>query len=196
MKKLLFIGALLCVLCSCGSGNSKKNAATANVQWVDLGLSSGLKWATCNIGASCPADYGNYYTFYDAVAIANWGDNCRLPTYREFRELIDDCLWTWTIQDDHTGYQVTGPNGNSIFLPAAGGYDGANHVEVGLYGYYWSTTQADESCAMSLQFIEGHLSYIAEPNGYRVDSLSYSPTVGVLGLRRHYGVSVRPVLAD
>ncbi len=75
MKKLLLIGALLCVLCSCGSGNSKKNAAPSNAQapapanvhegheWVDLGLPSGLKWATCNLGASTPGAYGDYYAW-------------------------------------------------------------------------------------------------------------------------------------
>lgn len=32
-------------------------------KWVDLGLPSGLKWATCNVGASSPEDYGNYYAW-------------------------------------------------------------------------------------------------------------------------------------
>lgn len=32
-------------------------------EWVDLGLPSGLKWATCNIGASSPEEYGDYYAW-------------------------------------------------------------------------------------------------------------------------------------
>lgn len=37
--------------------------APADVQAVDLGLPSGIKWASCNIGAEKPEDYGNYYAW-------------------------------------------------------------------------------------------------------------------------------------
>ena len=40
--------------------------------WVDLGLPSGTLWATCNIGASSPEDYGNYYA---------WGETSTKRTY-------------------------------------------------------------------------------------------------------------------
>lgn len=127
----------------------------ASLQWkynghayVDLGLS--VKWATCNVGASSPEEYGNYYAWgetttkssytednsktdgvsmsssiagdasYDA-ARANWGGTWRLPTASESQELIDNCTWTWTTQGGKNGYKVTSEkNGNSIFLPAAG----------------------------------------------------------------------------
>ena len=135
-------------------------------QWVDLGLS--VKWATCNVGASSPSDYGNYYAWgetrtkseytednsstyginigdisgdsrYD-VARANWGGTWRLPTQAEMQELIDKCTWTWTSQGGHNGYRVTGPNGSSIFLPAAGYRNGSSLHYAGGYGYYWSST--------------------------------------------------------
>ncbi|MCD8303544.1 MAG: hypothetical protein LUC86_01770, partial [Prevotellaceae bacterium] len=115
-------------------------------EYVDLGLS--VKWATCNVGGSYPSVYGDYYAWgetstkssydedncktynvsmgsiagnssYDA-ARANWGGTWRLPTADEIDELIDKCDWEWTTRGGHAGYKVTGPNGNSIFLPAAG----------------------------------------------------------------------------
>ena len=205
MKKLLFVGALLCVLCSCGSGNSKKSNVHEGHEWVDLGLPSGLKWATCNVGASTPGDYGNYYawgetrpkseyTEYNSAsdgkswgyiggnssrdaARANWGGNWRMPTEAEFQELIDNCTWTWTTQNGHKGYKVTGPNGNSIFLPAAGYRERDALYDDGEDGYYGSSTSGDGGTggAYSLCFYKGGW-YVGW--GDRVS-----------------GISVRPVLA-
>ena len=135
-------------------------------EWVDLGLS--VRWATCNVGASSPFDYGNYYawgeitikssytkdnsrtygvsmgdisgnTRYDA-ATANWGSGWRMPTKEELEELVDKCDWEWTRQGGCNGYRVTGPNGNSIFLPAAGWRYGSSLNLAGYRGYYWSST--------------------------------------------------------
>jgi len=50
----------LAVLAFAGAGTRASAQAPANVQAVDLGLPSGLKWASCNIGATAPEDYGNY----------------------------------------------------------------------------------------------------------------------------------------
>lgn len=125
-------------------------------EYVDLGLS--VKWATCNVGASFPEDYGDYYAwgetetkdmynwntlldrpngdgsftkYYhnggktqldpeDDAAHVNWGGTWRMPTKDEFYELYENCIWTWTSQNGVNGCKVIGPNGNSIFLPAAG----------------------------------------------------------------------------
>ena len=38
------------------------------------------------------------------------------------------------------GYNVEGPNGNSIFLPAAGLRDGSSLLLAGSSGYYWNST--------------------------------------------------------
>ena len=136
--------------------------------YVDLGLLSGLKWATCNVGATTPEEYGGYYAWgetttkieyteencltsgkqmndisgnaqYDA-ATANWGGAWRMPTYDELNELNTQCTWTWTTQDGVNGYKVEGPNGNSIFLPAAGHRYGSSLYNAENFGYYWSST--------------------------------------------------------
>ncbi len=136
--------------------------------YVDLGLS--VKWATCNVGASSPSDYGNYYAWgetrtksayeeenyttnknlrniagnpnYD-VARANWGGTWRIPTKKEIEELRDKCNWTWTTQGEHKGLIITGPNGNSIFLPAAGKCIGSEIDKAEEFGYYWISSYSD-----------------------------------------------------
>ena len=173
--------------------------------YVDLGLPSGLKWATCNVGASTSTDYGHYYAWgeittkteyteynsltygkqmndisgnsqYDA-ATANWGGSWRMPTKNELNELINNCTWTWTIQNGVNGYNVEGPNGNSIFLPAAGCRYGSSLNNAGGYGYYWSSSPYEDGDYRAYFFY--------------LDSVSRS--VYNDGLR-FYGLSVRPVL--
>lgn len=136
-------------------------------EYVDLGLSSGLKWARVNIGASSPEDYGNYYAWgeietkstytssnsmtygvemddisgnpeYDA-AQANWGGHWRMPTKDECQELIDECTWIYTTYNDIAGYIIIGTNDNSIFLPAAG-YWSSSLTNAGNTGFYWNST--------------------------------------------------------
>ena len=168
VKTLLYV-TLVLFFVSCVKDDIPQGLGNINgYGWVDLGLPSGLKWATCNVGASQPKEYGNYYAWgetstknsytqnnsrtygksmadisgnssYD-VARANWGASWRLPTKREMEELVNKCTWTWTSQSGVKGYKVTGPNGNSIFLPAAGCCNGSSQFYVGGYGYYWSST--------------------------------------------------------
>ncbi len=148
-------------------------------EYVDLGLS--VKWATCNVGASSPSDYGNYYAWgetttklsyteensvtcrkkigniagdarYDA-ARANWGGTWRLPTTEEIDELVSKCQREWTTMGGNHGYKVTGPNGKSIFLPAAGGR-GMTLDVADEFGNYLSATpfEDDTYCAHNLFF--------------------------------------------
>lgn len=150
-------------------------------EYVDLGLS--VYWATCNVGANSPEDFGGYYawgeteeksdysedtykyavdsdrngsynfweewisigsnisgTQYD-VAHVKWGGTWRMPTLNEIKELMYNCSWKWTKYNGVKGQLVTGRNGNSIFLPAAGGRPGTSVDEVGSLGYYWSATE-------------------------------------------------------
>ena len=135
MKKIIII-SVLGFFCLKVSAQGTVNGH----EYVDLGLPSGLKWATCNVGATSPEDYGDYYDYDDALEVPkSWGDNFRLPTNNEFYELINSCTWTWIKQNDVDGYKVTGPNGGSIFLPAAGEV-GRILFGAGEYGCYWSST--------------------------------------------------------
>ena len=120
-------------------------------EWIDLGLPSGLKWATCNVGASNPEEYGNYYSFrfYDSyefvdVATKNMGGKWRMPTASEVQELINNCTEIWTTKNGINGVELKGLNNNSIFLPAAGLYIYSSYTYTlkykGEVGYYWSST--------------------------------------------------------
>ena len=181
-------------------------------EYVDLGLS--VKWATCNVGASKPEEYGDYFAWgetstketydddncptyglseselqsqgyidgegnltsqYDA-ARANWGGTWRMPTKAEMQELIDKCTWKWTTQNGVKGYKVTGPNGNSIFLPAAGFRDGSSLYYAGSDGSYWSLTpyEYDDSLAYGLGFNSDNRSMY---NDYRYGGQSVRPVV-------------------
>ena len=179
-------------------------------EYVDLGLPSGLKWATCNVGASNPQDYGLYFAWgettgytaeqvtsgvrvfnsvsYTASAIStnlkpeqdaahvNLGGNWRMPTRAEYKELIDNCNGAWT--DDYNGTGIegqifTGPNGKSVFFPAAGycGNSGMNDVDWD--GYYWSASWDSSSYA-------------------ELCCLSFG-SPGLFRNNRYYGYSVRAV---
>ena len=194
--------------------------------YVDLGLPSGTKWASYNLGSAEPypsnADYGNYYAWgeispkndyswetyqhgtqnalfkyttssdYDAdgyydgrtqlsasddAAHAAWGGNWRMPTREEMNELKQHCTWIETTLDGAKGYRVKGPNGRSIFLPAAGAIDGQSAIHTGVGGSYWTST-LNES-----------------PNNGAI-CCSFGSTVGIYYSSRDFGYSVRPVLSD
>lgn len=76
----------------------------------------------------------------DDAATANWGSNWRMPTHDEQVELKEKCTWTWTTSNGVNGYKVVGPNGNSIFLPAAGYRHDSSVGSAGSYGGYWSAS--------------------------------------------------------
>lgn len=61
MKKVFYFVAISAVFLYCQSCNCQTGSVGNEHEWVDLGLS--VKWATCNVGASKPEDYGNYYAW-------------------------------------------------------------------------------------------------------------------------------------
>ena len=179
------------ITCAATDGSGVKATCTVAVkiynhghEYVDLGLS--VKWATMNIGANSPEDYGDYFAwgettskdsyswetykwckgFYntltkyctysgydygtvdnksvlvlsDDAARYNWGGTWRMPTYDELNELKTKCTTTWTSLNGVKGRLVTGPNGNSIFLPAAGHRYYSSLYDAGSIGYYWSSS--------------------------------------------------------
>ena len=76
----------------------------------------------------------------DDAAHANWGGTWRMPTVDEIKELKEKCNLEWTTQSGVNGLKVTGPNGNSIFLPAAGDRWYDDLYNAGNYGLYWSSS--------------------------------------------------------
>ena len=93
----------------------------------------------------------------DDVAHVKWGGSWRMPTLDEQDELRNNCTWTWTTQNGVNGYNVTGPNGNSIFLPAAGSSYGTEKYDIELCGGYWSSSLYSDNSysALSLNFYNG-----------------------------------------
>ena len=190
-------------------------------KYVDLGLS--VKWATCNVGATEPWEYGGYYAWgeteekskyqwgtykwcngnlnsitkyctdsdhdhvdnknvldpEDDVAHVKWGGSWRMPTKDEIEELRDNCTWQWTTLNSVNGYKVTGPNGNSIFLPASGIFFYSGISTRDEEGVYLSSSLYEERRSLGCLYANN---FSFSENGYRCSFTS-----------RDYGYSVRPV---
>lgn len=194
---------------------------------VDLGLS--VKWASCNVGATAPTEYGDYFawgittgynegaTMYnwanygycnggynkltkyctsseygkkddltrleddDDAAIINWGAKWRVPTEGEIAELREKCTWRKYSKGNVkyngvAGYEVTGTNGNSIFLPAAGYRYNGSLRSAETYGRYWANSISDDNPSKAK---------------------CYDFTTGSITSQfRYYGFSIRPVSAE
>ena len=227
-----WIGALVNVPLEPGQGYIYKSASSTPRMlrfeggYVDLGLPSGLLWATCNVGANRPEDYGDYFAWgetepkdtynwstyqyangtsdsdpqltkycvnsdfgyngftdnlttllpEDDAATANWGGDWRIPTQAEFQELVDNTTVTWTTRNGVNGRLFTAANGNSIFMPAAGYYNGSSLSNQGNYGATW-------------------LSSLNTNNSRFAWYINISSTTNYMGNngRRYYGLTVRPV---
>lgn len=174
---------------------------------VDLGLS--VYWASCNLGASKPEEYGDYYawgetapkasytknnysyynsstaeyidigceisgTEYDAAHV-NLGGEWRMPTRVEMQELINKCTWKWTQINGINGYQVTGPSGKIIFMPAAG-YNGHNQNET---LHYWTSSLTNSNTW-----------------AYELDANSSHIYCTIGGKLFYSGLSIRPVTTN
>lgn len=192
---------------------------------IDLGLPSGLKWASFNLGASAPEEYGDYYAWgetepkedyswsnynwcmgtdksmtkycsdlsygyngftdtkavldsEDDAASANLGVKWRMPTRDDWIELQTYCTLEWTSMNGIGGRKVTGPNGNSIFLPAAGTRYGNTLAGAGSKGYYLpSTLNTKYPNTVTFLFFSSNSLY----------SINYY---------RYYGRSIRPVYGE
>lgn len=195
-----------------GAVKSVDNGEMPVGEAVDLGLS--VKWASFNVGASSPEDYGYYFawgetepksyynwsTYFDSVngsssnfskyainkkttldpeddaAHVNWGGDWRMPTKAEQDELRTKCTWTWTTQNGVKGYKVSSKtNGNSLFLPAAGGRRNGELSYAGSWGRYWSS---------SLNPNDGYIAYYLN---FSSDGWGWNDG------DRNYGLSVRAV---
>ena len=198
------------------------NQSSSEHEYVDLGI--GTLWATCNIGANSPEEYGKYFAWgetqpkddyswstykyakgdfvkltkycnsesfgnngftdsldellpSDDAATANWGSDWRMPSWQQFKDLYDLCEWEKRMSGKKLlGYDVKGPNGNSIFLPAAGWFEETSHKYASENGSYWSSS-------LSADYPSG--GHILDFNSDNVDPDDW--------YGRPCGLSVRPV---
>ncbi len=160
-----------------------------SVYWVDLGLPSGKLWASRNIGANGPLDFGDYFAWgerqpkstyswdnyryghssheltkycndpdyglngytdtltvlepSDDAALSNPFGYARIPTKTEWEEMVNNTTHVWTTVEGVNGWMFTAPNGNSIFLPAAG--DKTSNVNDGNHAGHYLTSSLDLS---------------------------------------------------
>ena len=181
---------------------------------------SGLKWATCNVGANSPEEYGDYFAWgevepktnyswstykygtghhemtkycndsesgkdgftdnktvldpEDDAAAVNWGGAWRMPTKAEQDELRNNCTWTWTTQNGVNGYKVTGPNANSIFLPAAGIMYNSAFAYAGSPGYYLSSS-LNSGCQSNAYSVYFNSDAVYWNSSLRIDGQSVRP---------------------
>ena len=213
-----------------GIAYANRMVPTSGTEWVDLGLPSGVLWASCNVGASNPEDYGDYFAWAettpkvdynwgtyrychsgnsseltkycnssysgynnytdtltvlepcDDAATAYLGDGARTPTYYEWKELYDNCTTVWTTLNDVYGYRITGPNNNSIFLPAADIHRTPTDFNGNSLGCYWSSTLGlDLDCGINNLLSYAWVFAFRESGYYDSRSL------------RYYGMPVRAV---
>ena len=157
--------------------------------WGETSIKSTYNWSTYKWCRGSSYSMTKYCTdsFYgtvdnktvldleDDAAYVNMGADWRMPTYDELNELRNNCTWTWTSKKGTKGYKVTGPNGKSIFLPAAGYRNDSGLYRAGSDGSYWSTSPHGPYLAWSLY----------------INSASYNTHTS--GKRRNYGHTVRAV---
>ena len=213
---------------------------------VDLGLPSGVKWASVNLGAVSPEEFGDYYAwgetepyyqpghaqddpceywregkvngytyvsyrwyrsgwtkynisseygivdnktsfkdydYEDDAARAKWSGEWRMPSKVDWDELNDNCTWTWTEQNGVSGYRVSGPSGESIFIPAAGMRADRSIIHSGEGNYYSS------DLAVSLK-------HQNPTSAYEMWFDQTQHTTDYWIAARYCGCSVRPVLGE
>lgn len=178
---------------------------------VDLGLS--VLWASQNIGAENPTGKGYYYgwgstnhlvtdkefrhypssnppnsisgirDFDISMSKIIGNKTLRLPTKMEAKELVDSCIWIDTEINGQRGCKVTGPNGNSIFLPASGWSENGKYHEFDASAHpvtlnYWTGTLfgRHDSIYRACSFHYNHDRKQHNGNGLR-----------------YYGFTIRPV---
>lgn len=129
----------------------------------------------CQYGKNGYTDRQSELLPHDDVATNNLGKHWRIPTSAEIEELMTMCSCKWTQINGVSGYLFEAKNGNSIFLPASGLYDG-NHLQFSdIAGFYWTNTlNVEQPCyAYSLGFNETEI--VCSDDSYRYISRSIRP---------------------
>lgn len=118
----------------------KDNYTVSNYKWFNNSrVSDPIKYNTK--AWPVKGDDKKILDIEDDAASVNWGNKWCLPSFEQVLELENHCRWIWTDLNGVAGYEVIGPNGNSIFLPAAGFCDDEmNPKDLGVNGNYWTRT--------------------------------------------------------
>ena len=163
-----------------GETEEKSSYSWSTYKWCNGSETSMTKY--CTNSSYGTVDNKTILDPEDDVAHVKWGGTWRMPTLAEFNELRDNCTWQWTTMNGVNGYKVTGPNGNSIFLPAAGGRNGTSLDFSGSYGLCWSSSLNDNgsSSAYDLIFNGGYgWGYYSRFSGFSVRPVCGEPAAPV-----------------
>ena len=156
-----------------GETTTKSYYGSYNYKWCNDGCDTLTKYNTSSEYGT--VDNKTVLDLEDDAARANWGGAWRMPTDAEWTELRENCTWTWKTLNGINGFEVKGPNGNSIFLPAAGCRDEDDLECAGDYGIYWSSSLKTDN-----PFSAWYVSFLSD-------------YVDRYGDGRYCGQSVRPV---
>lgn len=164
----------------CNVGASKPEAYGGYYAWGETAEKRTYDWSTYKYGNSAEdvRNIGSVIagTKYD-VATDSWLAPWFMPTAVQLRELMDKCTKECTKQNNVSGFKFTGPNGASIFLPAAGEYGEYGESYMG-WGHYWSST-------LDKDFAAGAFAMTFDDSDPVITSL-----------KRTDGMTVRPVRKD
>ena len=112
-----------------------------------------LKYNTDNVNYSGVTDNKTVLEPMDDAATVHWGENWRTPSPAEFKELVDNCEWTWMNKDGVDGYKVfSNATGNSIFLPAGGAFFSGEKAWEGTAVTYWTNNLYDSNPIYSIYY--------------------------------------------
>ena len=112
----------------------------------------------------------------DDAAYTWWGNDWRMPTVDEFRELYNNCDWVWTTQDGMNGYLVKSKvNENSIFLPAAGFYGRNGIIRINELGYYWSSDSYNNNTTSAYMCVFYSMTCVPDDYTSRIQCLPVRP---------------------
>ena len=119
----------------------------------------------------------------DDAASHYMGSLWRMPTIDEVQELLHQCDWKYAVLHNVPGVIITGPSGNSIFLPAVGYKDGESTYSEDEDGYYWTSSREEDPYSVFSFYFE------LDTSDEYIDGYSYSED------SRRYGQIVRAVCA-
>lgn len=125
----------------------------------------------------------------DDAARQRMGTGWRVPLKVEVDELMSDCQWSRYALNKVNGYLVTGPNGNSIFIPDCGAYEGAQYKEED-FAMYWTADLVETIYPSNTEEIILGISTIAPRKAYAFAARN----MYVMPLRKE-AACIRPVLS-